>query len=88
VAVTAWCGRCGQQFQLAEVLAPPHAGHCPRCGEPFAPDYTSVVAAAVRSFDVAAQELAAAGTSLREAAPRLHIDSAALAEQLRLALDH
>lgn len=86
--VSAWCGRCGQQFVLSEVLEPPHVGACPRCAEAFAPDYTAVVAAAVRSFDLAADSLATAGGSLRDTAPRLHIDSAGLAEQLRSNLDH
>ena len=70
------------------MLTPPHAGRCPRCAEPFAPSYTAVVAAAVSSFAVAADALSAAGTSLRETAPRLHIDSVGLGEQLRAALDH
>lgn len=86
--VTAWCGRCGQQFAVPEMLTPPVAGRCPRCAAPFAPDYTPVVAAAVQSVQVAADALAAAGTSLREIAPRLHIDTASLAEDLRKALDH
>lgn len=86
--VNAWCGRCGQQFALPELLAPPSAGHCPRCGEPFAAGYTAVVSAAVHSFQLAAEELAAAGTALRDMAPRLHIDAAGLGENLRSLLDH
>jgi hypothetical protein len=88
VEVTAWCGRCGQQFRLAEVLVPPRAGDCPRCGEPFAAGYVGVVGSAVAAFERAADALLAAGTQLREMAPRLHIDAAGLAEQVRSALDH
>ncbi len=86
--ITAWCGRCGAQFAVPEMLAPPAAGRCPRCAAPFAPDYTPVVAAAVASVQVAADALAAAGTALREMAPRLHIDTAGLTQALRDALDH
>lgn len=88
VKVTAWCGRCGQQFHLAELLAPPHAGRCPRCDEPFAAGYTAVVASAARSFTLAAQEMLAAGVRLKDVAPRLHIDAAGLGDGLRSALDH
>lgn len=70
------------------MLIPPDAGRCPRCDVPFAPDYTAVVAAAAQSFQAAADALSAAGTSLREAAPRLHIDTSGLTEALRSALDH
>lgn len=86
--VAAWCGRCGQQFRLLEVLAAPHAGHCPRCGEPFAASYTAVVAAAVRQLDVAVGALAAAGQQLVDVAPRLHVDTAQLAADLHEVLDH
>jgi len=86
--VTAWCGRCGQQFRLHEALAAPHAGECPRCGEPFAAGYTAMVTTAVRQLELAASALAAAGQQLLDVAPRLHIDTAQLAADLRAALDH
>jgi hypothetical protein len=88
VQINAWCGRCGQQFALTEVLVPPRTGQCPRCGESFAADYTAVVAAATQSFSSAAEQLSAAGDALRDMAPRLHIDTVDLGEQLRSALDH
>lgn len=86
--IKAWCGRCGQRFDLAELTAAPQSARCPRCGEPFALDYTVPLVVAAQSLALAVETLLAAGTSLRGLAPRLHIDSAALADQLRSALDY
>ena len=86
--VAAWCGRCGQHFNLVEALVPPHIGACPRCGAPFSASYTPVVVEAIRALVVAAQALDGAGHQLRDVAPRLHIDATPLVADLRATLDH
>ncbi len=86
--VGSWCGRCGQQFRLVEVLQPGAAGHCPRCGAALSAEYTTVVAAAVRQVTSAAAALATAGRQLAEVAPRLHVDTERLGADLHKALDH
>lgn len=73
--VRAWCGLCGQSFELSEVVVPAHAGRCPRCGELLAPDYTAVLTSAVRRLLAALAATDDAGHQLGEVAPRLHIDT-------------
>lgn len=85
--VAAWCGRCGDSFRLLEVVDDGNAGRCPRCGEPFAPGYAPVVAAAVRQLSAAARTIASAGNQLAELAPKLHIDAGKLAADLTEVLD-
>jgi hypothetical protein len=80
--VTAWCGRCGESFPLAEVLAASAPGHCPRCGVALAPDYSAVLVSAVRQMLAAAEALDAGGRQLADVAPLLHVDRRSLAEQL------
>jgi len=73
--VRAWCGLCGQSFDLSEVVAPAHAGRCPRCGELLAPDYTAVLTSAVRRLLAALAAIDDAAGQLGDVAPRLHIDT-------------
>lgn len=86
--VGAWCGHCGQPFRLVELVESGAPGSCPRCGEALAPGYGVVVATAGRQVLAAADALAAAGRQLAEVAPRLHLDTATLAANLRAVIDH
>ena len=86
--VTAWCGRCGESFPLAEVVDSGTPGHCPRCGVALAPDYAAVLVSAVRQLLGAAAALEQAGGQLGDVAPLLHVDRGALAGQLEGSLDH
>lgn len=87
MVVRAWCGSCGESFPLAEVVEPPAAGRCPRCGLAFAPSYASVAVSAVRRLLEAVAELEEAGETLRGVAPRLHVDVRALDAEVGEALD-
>jgi hypothetical protein len=49
------CTNCGREFLPEQVEA--SGGHCPWCGRPFDPDYTSLLVQALRQADVAADEL-------------------------------
>jgi hypothetical protein len=88
VDVGAWCGRCGQRFRLLEIVEPAHPAACPRCGEPLAPGYAAVVVSTAREVAAAAAALEAAANRLRDVAPALHVDTAALGERLRESVDH
>ncbi|MGH8870040.1 MAG: hypothetical protein ACRDYU_18885 [Actinomycetes bacterium] len=84
--VTAWCGSCGGAFALSEVV---HSGvgRCPRCAEVLAPDYTAVLAGAVRQYLSAADALEGATRQLRQIAPSLHVDRRRLSSDLDAAAD-
>lgn len=86
IDVTAWCGHCGQRFRLVEVCDGIPPASCPRCGDPFAPGYASVVVTAARRFLAAADALAQAGSELTDVAPALHVDAQALSGQLTAVL--
>lgn len=92
MTVPAWCGHCGESFDLAEVLAPAagggEAGHCPRCGAALAPGYLTVLMSAARSLTSALESAGAAAAQLRDIAPALHVDHRAVCDRLREALDH
>ena len=68
------CGRCGAVFALGEVVEAGTAGRCPSCGELFAPDYTPVLAGAVRQLLTATDALEGAVRQLRALAPALQVD--------------
>jgi hypothetical protein len=85
--VPAWCGSCGQGFGLDEVVRSSAAGSCPRCGVSLAPGYAPVAVPAVHELLRAVDGLLAAGRRLRDVAPLLHVDAAALHEQVRGVLE-
>lgn len=85
--VSAWCGRCGESFRLAQVVDEGAVGRCPRCGEPFNSAYTVVVAGAVAQLLRAGEELRESVHRLREVAPLLHVDRARLYADLDVDLD-
>lgn len=76
------CGRCGGAFLLDEVVAAGTAGRCPRCGELFAPDYTPVLAGAVRQLLTAADAMEGAVRQLRALAPALQVDVSRIPAEL------
>jgi hypothetical protein len=82
VKLPARCGRCGATFLLGEVVEAGTAGRCPSCGELFAPDYTPVLAAAVRQLLAAADAMDGAVRQLRALAPALRIDVSQLPAEL------
>lgn len=83
-----WCGRCGESFTLAEVVAPARPGSCPRCGVAFAPSYTTVLVTALRQLEQAAAALTEAGRQLADVAPLLHVDHRRLGADLAEVLEH
>lgn len=72
--VEGWCGVCGESFRLAQVVTEGTGGRCPRCGHVYNSDYNAVVTRAVAAFLKAADDLAAAAQTMRETAPKLHVD--------------
>lgn len=72
----AWCGTCGQWFDLAEAVAPGAAGRCPRCGVPFAPSYEALLVGALQSLLQARAAEDAALRQIHDLAPRLHVEGA------------
>lgn len=68
-----WCGRCGRDFDLAEVLEPGAAGRCPRCLEPFAPSYDALLIALLRGVLAGASDERALA-DLASIAPALHVE--------------
>jgi hypothetical protein len=86
VDLRAWCGYCGQTFRLAELVEGGFSGRCPRCSEDLAPGYTPVASAAVHLLLSAAADLEQAASRLSDSAPRLHVDTRKLADDVTTAL--
>jgi hypothetical protein len=84
--LTAWCGNCGESFGLAELVDGGFTGRCPRCGVDLASSYGPVVSAAVHDLLAAVATLEQAAARLAETAPRLHIDTRSLSEQVAASL--
>ena len=72
--LSAWCGRCGESFRLAELVESGFTGRCPRCGRDLAGSYGPVVSAAVQDLLAATQAMDVAAQRLRDSAPHLHVD--------------
>jgi hypothetical protein len=82
VNLRARCGRCGGVFAVGEVVEAGTAGRCPRCGELFAPNYTPVLAGAVRELLSATDALEGAIRQLRALAPTLQVDVSQIPAEL------
>lgn len=80
--VAAHCGRCGQRFPLAALVADAAAlGRCPLCQEQLLGDYAAVALPLVRELlDAAARGRRAAGT-LAELGTALRLDPVGLVPQ-------
>lgn len=83
--VLAWCGICGGSFALSQVQG--GNGRCPRCGEPLAPEYTTVFGDTVRQLLTAANALQGAIRQLHAVAPPLHVDSRSICADLDIGTD-
>jgi uncharacterized paraquat-inducible protein A len=82
----AWCGNCGESFALAELVEGGFTGRCPRCDVDLAGGYAPVASTAVHDLLSAVATLEQAAARLAETAPRLHIDTRALSEQVAASL--
>lgn len=82
MSLPARCGRCGGDFVLDEVVEAGTAGRCPRCGLLFAPDYTPVLAGAVRQLLTALDAMEGAVRQLRALAPALQVDVSQIPAEL------
>lgn len=85
--VEAWCGSCGENFRLAQVVDE-FGGRCPRCGVVYSHEYNAVVTTSSAQLIRAAELLHDAGQQLRDIAPLLHVDREALYKALDEVLDH
>src|SRR5437879_1990193 len=66
------CGHCGREFLVRQVLE--SDGHCPWCGKPFQPQYTAVLAEALKIVEDAGSTLENALEKVAGMRPALALD--------------
>jgi hypothetical protein len=79
------CAHCGREFLIQQVLE--SQGHCPWCGKPFQPNYTAVLAEALKLVEDAGSTLQNALEKVADMHPAFVLDEDSVLSEIEAHLD-